>query len=289
MDTAGWRWWLASVEAHTAAAVALPLYAYARFVRPLGPGLWPTVRFAAGWVALAVALVSPLHRAADRSSFFLHVIQNMLLQMVAPPLMLLGVPETAWQALAQHPRAFRVLRVLLHPLPAAAAYNGVLVVWHWPVPGSGGVRLACGVMTDLARRFPGVELLQDLLPPVTGLFFWASVLVNPPLSPAPAAGRFAALVASMVVNWLVSFPIALSDTPMYGVYAATRPPFGLGPLGDQKLGAGVMWEHANMTYVAAVLAILRRSLPFTGTPRTRPASGTPEAPALPPAVRSPKT
>lgn len=41
---------------------------------------------------------------------------------------------------------------------------------------------------------------------------------------------------------------------------STRPPFGLSPLADQKLGAGILWEHGNMTYVLALIGLLRALL-----------------------------
>ena len=259
MDPAAWRsgW---TTAPHAIAWVVLPLYVYVRSFPLFRPTAGELARFAGGVVVLFLALISPLHRAADEASFLLHVAQHMMLQMVAPPLLLLGIPGHVWERVGSHQGVRRALGALLHPLVAGVAYNGMLLLWHWPVPTEGGVRLACGVATDLAARSPIMAVLQDLLPFWVGLAFWASVILPPPISPAAQGSRFAMLLGSMVVNWLLSFSIALQDAPMYATYAGARPPFGLSPLDDQKLGAGVMWEHGNMTYVVALLALLRRVL-----------------------------
>lgn len=241
--------------------MALPLYAYLRALPGLRPSRWEQLRFFAGVGALFVALVSPLHRAADTSSFLLHVVQHMLLQMVAPPLLLSGIPRRAAAQLVRDRRAARLARVLLHPLVATGLYNGVLLLWHWPLPApQGSVRLACGIMTDLASRSPAVAVLQDVMPPLSGMVFWAAVMLPPPLAQASPGARLGMLLGSMVINWLLSFSLAYADIPMYATYAGVRPPFGLSLLGDQKLGAGVMWEHGNMTYVVALILWVRALL-----------------------------
>ena len=250
---AGW-----TLEPHTVAWVGLPLYAYLRFHRLLRPTPAQVAAFVAGVAVLFVALISPLHRAADASSFSLHVAQHMLLQMVAPPLLVLGIPKHAWERLAAGRRLQSAFRLWLHPIVAIAVYDGVLFFWHWPLPMPGGeLRLACGVLSDLATQSPAMRVVQDLLPPFAGLLFWASVLLAPPLSPAPQATRLAMVLGSMVFNWLISFSIAARDVPMYATYAGTRPPFGLSPMADQMVGAGILWEHGNMTYALALVAMLR--------------------------------
>ena len=52
---------------------------------------WRCACFVAGWVFLLVAIASPLDAAAERL-LSRHMIQHMLLVMVAPPLIWLGAP-----------------------------------------------------------------------------------------------------------------------------------------------------------------------------------------------------
>ena len=57
------------------------------------PG-WEAAAFAGGWLALAVALVSPLHPWGN-VLFSVHMIQHELLMLVAAPLLVLGRPVVA--------------------------------------------------------------------------------------------------------------------------------------------------------------------------------------------------
>ena len=259
--------------------VALPLYAAWRWRRLAAAGRREVALLASAAVVLAVALVSPLHRLADSSSFLLHVVQHMLLQMVAPPLVVLGVPTQVWRQLLEHPTARRAVGLLLHPVTATTLYNGVLFFWHWPVPvGGGAYRLACGVLSDLATQSGPLRVVQDLLPAASGLLFWAALWAPAPLSQAGRPVRAAMILISMVFNWLISFSLAAREVPMYATYAGARLPFGLSPLGDQMLGAGILWEHGNMAYVLALLALVRGWLR-----EGPPAASSPSGRALPPA------
>ena len=77
------------------ALTAAALYELGR--RKLGGGRWRreggwrAEAFYAGLVALVVATQPPLDGLADRS-FSAHMVQHLLLQMVAPPLLVLGAP-----------------------------------------------------------------------------------------------------------------------------------------------------------------------------------------------------
>ena len=53
--------------------------------------VWRLIAFQAGLLTLFLAVASPLHQLAELLLQF-HMIQHMLLMMVAPPLLLLGAP-----------------------------------------------------------------------------------------------------------------------------------------------------------------------------------------------------
>src|SRR5262249_48525527 len=59
--------------------------------RPRRFAVWRLIAFQAGLLTLFLALASPLHQLAELLLQF-HMIQHMLLMMVAPPLLLLGAP-----------------------------------------------------------------------------------------------------------------------------------------------------------------------------------------------------
>lgn len=273
MWSIGWSW-----NPIVLAGLALGLYAYAAARVRFRPRRRQVLQFLAGLTLVFVALVSPLNRAADRYLFSLHVVQHMLLQMGAAPLLVLGLPLAALGRLYGHPAWGRLMRWGWSAVPAAILYNGVLALWHLPVA-LGGPRLTCGIRTDVASQIPWIATLQDLLPLVAGLLFWGAVLLPPPFSGAPRAVRLAVVGGSWVFNWLVSFVNATAARPLYATYFAAPRLFGLSPTADQMLGAGILWEHGNMVYALAIVALVRELLqaPADGLPA--PASQSDGAPA----------
>ncbi|MGN6796978.1 MAG: cytochrome c oxidase assembly protein, partial [Gaiellaceae bacterium] len=93
--------------------------------------------FYGGLVVIAAAIDSPIDEYADRL-FWAHLVQHVLLTMVAPPLILLGrpwprsvraLPVGARRVIA---RSLHACRGLAAPLVAFALFNGVLLAWHVP-------------------------------------------------------------------------------------------------------------------------------------------------------------
>ena len=102
------------------------------------PGSAPVTRsqvacFALGVAAVWVAADWPVHDVAERSMYSVHMVQHLLLAMVAVPLLLLGTPGWLARWLLRPPSvAFRVLRRISRFLPALIVFNVVLVLTHWP-------------------------------------------------------------------------------------------------------------------------------------------------------------
>src|SRR5438552_3104089 len=67
-------------------------------------GWWREQAFLGGLLALAIATEPPLDRLADRL-FWAHMAQHFLLQLVAPPLLVLGAPWLRiWRVVPLAPR-----------------------------------------------------------------------------------------------------------------------------------------------------------------------------------------
>jgi cytochrome c oxidase assembly factor CtaG len=106
----------------------------------IGEGIW----FACGWLALVVALVSPLH-AWGRVLFSAHMTQHEVLMLVAAPLLVLGRPLVVflWAFPVQWSRRIGNVgkigcvsgtwRFLTIPLVAWLVHAIALWVWHVPV------------------------------------------------------------------------------------------------------------------------------------------------------------
>ena len=91
------------------------------------------VCFALGVVAIWVAADWPVHDIAERYNYSIHMVQHLVLSMVAAPLLLLGTPAWMLRAILRPPsHLFRAVRFFSRFLPALIVFNLVLVFTHWP-------------------------------------------------------------------------------------------------------------------------------------------------------------
>src|SRR5699024_360615 len=105
---------------------------------------WRVIAFAGGMLAVAVALLSPLDALGD-ALLTAHMVQHLLLLVVAPPLLVLGTPITptlvalpqqwrgtvtkTWYRSNAARRGWRWLNQ-----PAVAWGLAAIVLWGWHVP-----------------------------------------------------------------------------------------------------------------------------------------------------------
>ena len=220
--------------------------------------------FAAGWLALVVALASPLDPLGGRL-FTAHMVQHEVLMIVAAPLLVLGRPLAAWAwALPiEGRRAFgRVFRtpawsgpwvVVTGPLAAWTLH--ALALWLWHIP----------AWFDFALAHDAVHAAQHAAFLFTALLFWWSVL-----GATTASDRGIALLSlftTMVHTGALGALLTLSPTPWYASYLATAPGLGFDPLEDQQLGGLIMWVPAGLVYLGCALVLATRWL---HGPATRP-------------------
>lgn len=219
------------------------------------------MRFWAGWLALAAALVSPLHEAGERS-FALHMLEHEVLMLAAAPLlvwseplaiMLWAFPAQARRTLGGASRAALVRtawRLLTDPVTATLLQAAALWLWHAPA------------LFDLALASPGWHIAQHLSFLVSALFFWSAML-NP-----RRAGRAAAvlcLFATSVVTGALGAMMAFSESPWYAGYARLgMAPFGLTPAEDQQAAGLIMWIPGGLFHAAIALALVATALRPTG-------------------------
>jgi cytochrome c oxidase assembly factor CtaG len=145
------------------------LAVYLAAARPLSAA--HTSCYAAGVLVILLALVSPIDPLSDNYLFSVHMIQHLLLDLIAPPLLLLGIPASLARRLLAHPRIARLERGLSRPAVAWTLGIGTLWVWHLPV------------LYNAALANENIHIAEHLCFMVTGtIFFW------PVLCPLPERG-----------------------------------------------------------------------------------------------------
>lgn len=236
---------------------------------------WRGAAFYGGLATLALAVASPIDAYAGRL-FWVHMVQHVLLMMVAPPLLLIGRP---WPRLSRplplglrRPLARTVLagptlapvrgvfRRLAAPLPSFVLFNGTLLLWHVPA------------LYDLTLRDGPVHDLEHALFFGTALLFWVHLVPGAAGRPQLADGARAVYgTAALLVSWILAIVLGLAQEPLYGAYASlAQRPGGLSALGDQQLAAGVMWVPGSVPYCIVLVVVALRWLdPAAGSGRRR--------------------
>jgi len=214
---------------------------------------WRMAAFFAGLAAILVALVSPVDALADQL-FSVHMVQHMLLMVVAAPLLQLGAPVRP--LLLGLPRGIRRIVVrpvagarsahwLFHglrlPLVAAALYVGGLYVWHIPR------------IYDAAVESTALHLVEHLWFLVAALLFWSVVIDPVPLrATLPYAARIPfLLVVGAAQNTILGGLLAFSTRLFYGHYTGRSAAFGIESVTDQRLGGAIMWVPGDLIFLAA--------------------------------------
>jgi len=209
--------------------------------------------FMSGLGVIAFALLSPIGRYSDQL-LSVHMVEHLLLMMVAPPLLLLGAPVTlALQASAPGLRKrylvpvlrSRAVRILSSSILAWGLFAGVLWVSHFS--GLYERSLESGVVHDL----------EHVLYLFAALLFWRPVVANDP-APGRLSGpaRLFYLFLSMPVTAFLGMVIYGSDHVLYPHYATATAALGLSPIGDQHLGGAIMWVSAMVAMLPALGLVL---------------------------------
>ncbi|HEV8488786.1 MAG TPA: cytochrome c oxidase assembly protein [Candidatus Limnocylindrales bacterium] len=233
--------WIAAVRAVNAAHPANP-------VPPVR-----TAAFLGGLVAIAVALMSGIERY-DTVLFSAHMVQHILLTLVAPPLIALGAPITLLLRVARPDERRRLILPVLHsrivralsfPVVAWVLFAGVMWATHF------------SPVFDQALEDPFVHDLEHAAYLGAGLLFWW-----PAIGLDPTPWRMSHPVRALYVflqmpqNTFLAVAILSASAPLYPHYATLVRTWGPTPLADQQAAAGIMWFVGDLLFLAAILGLV---------------------------------
>ncbi len=234
------------------AGVALAALAYlwaARRVAARHPRNRPprgrTLAFIAGLAAILVALVSPVE-AYEGSLFSVHMVQHMLLELVAAPLLLLGAPITlALRASSPSVRRglltvlqSRVVHVVSFPLVAWLLFAAVNWGWHF----SEAYNVALENVP--LHYFQHFTFLAAAL-----LFWWPVVGLDPSPWRLPYPVRLFYLFLAMPQNSFLGVALMSAPQVLYSHYLTVERAWGPSPLDDQNLGGILMWVMGDAAFL----------------------------------------
>ncbi len=219
---------------------------------------WRLIAYLGGLTLVGIALMSPIDILGGQL-FYMHMIQHLLLVMLAPPLLLIanpfpfflwGLPLKPRRSVARlfKPKsAFRHgLRTITPPGIVWIVYTAMLLGWHDPNA------------YNWALRSEWVHDIEHLTFFITAMLFWWHVIGNGPR----IHGRFtlmpriAYLLISVPVTMLTGIAIAFSSQPIYTYYTTVPRLWGTSVMDDQILGGVIMWIPGSMMYIIAALILI---------------------------------
>lgn len=227
--------------------------------RVRGVGAPQAIAFAAGILALVLALATPLDGLGEDYLFSAHMLQHVLLGDLAPALLLLSLSRVILRPVTRRlMNVERALGRLASPWTGIALWIGLMYLWHIPA------------MYDAALRNPGIHLVEH------ASFFTAGVAVWWPLiQPVPMRRRLTGL-ATVAYIGTAKFGLAAlglyltwSNNLLYDYYAEVPRIWGLTPVGDQNAGGAIMMVEQSFTFVVALVVLFAAMLTQSETDELR--------------------
>lgn len=220
-------------------------YAYA--VRKIGPKKVHAVEyavtrgqvaaFATGLATLFVASYWPMHDLAEGELYSVHMVQHMMLSLIAPPLLMIGTPDWLWRFVLGR-GGIAVMRRISRPFIALVIFNVVVAITHIPS------------LVAVSTSSEMIHFLLHALVVSASVVMWTPVL-NPliELPKLNYPGRMFYLFLQSLVPTVPASFLTFGQTVLYKVYDVPPETFGISALSDQRLaglimkigGGGLLW------------------------------------------------
>jgi putative membrane protein len=214
--------------------------------------------FAAGWISLLLALVSPLHRLGD-VLFSAHMLQHEILLLLAAPFIAASHPGVtllyAMPRIIRQPLGARITRIennapfsiTFSPLGAFFIHAAALWLWHLPV------LYQATIGSDFIHAF------QHLTFFLAGVLFWSALFGAGRSTMTYGAGVFYVFGTAAHCSALGAL-LTFSSVLWYPIYADRTELWYLTPLQDQQIGGLLMWVPSGVVFILVGIWLFARWL-----------------------------
>ncbi len=185
--------------------------------------------FLIGIAVLWVGADWPIHDLAERYLFFVHMVQHMMFSLVAPPLLIAGMPAWMLRRFLRPRAVATVFRFVTRPLVGLVLFNGVLLFTHWPEI------VAISVRSEWSHFGLHVLLVSSAL-----AMWWPVMSPLPEFPSLPAPAQMLYLFLQSLAPTIPASFLTFGTHPLYPVYAAFPRIWGVGVLTDQLLAGLIM-------------------------------------------------
>jgi putative copper resistance protein D len=212
------------------------------------------VAWLAGLAVIELALQSPIE-AYDTTLFSDHMVQHVLLTMVAAPLLALGAPITLLLRFAQPDTRRRWILPVLHsrvvkaisfPVVTWILFAGYMWVSHF------------SALYELSLESPLIHQAEHAGFLVTALlFWWPAVAADPSPWRMRHPNRLVYTFLQMPQNTFLGLTIYSATVPLYPYYVNLARTWGPSVIDDQQIAGGIMWIAGDVVFMTAIMLILR--------------------------------
>ena len=241
--------------------------------RPYRPGqpwplsaTWRLVSYLVGLVFITIALMSPIDVMSGQL-FFMHMVQHLLLIMIAPPLLLIANPMAVmlWglpdrlrrpvgqgfsRALHRDSNSRKLLRTITSPGVVWLLWVIVIVGWHDPD------------MYNAALRSDFVHDIEHISFFLVSMAYWWHVTGAGPRihKQFGLLGRIIFVLAAIPPNMMTGVVLAFAENPIYAYYMDIPRIWNISVMTDQRISGVIMWIPGSMMYIIAALVLISQLL-----------------------------
>jgi cytochrome c oxidase assembly factor CtaG len=221
-------------------------FGYAWLARGREPSRIHSLYFGLGLLCIWAALETPIDVISDHYLDSVHMVQHVLLGVLAPPLLLLGLNREMAGVLVRVPG----VRAITEPVPAQVLSALIMIGWHLPP------------LYEATLRSESLHVVEHLMFVAGGVLFWWPVIEATAAHARWRLGPFGALVYLFVGTFpqdAVALALQFSRTSFYPFYTQVpRLVPGLDPVTDQTTAGAILMLFGKSSYaIAAVVIFLR--------------------------------
>ena len=202
--------------------------------------------FGVGVLLLWLALETPIDTLSDHHLQSVHMLQHVLLGLLAPPALLLGLSPAMAAGVARWP----LVRRVTEPVPAQLAAAAVMVGWHVPA------------LYDATLASEGVHIFEHLTFIASGVLLWWPVLEATSAQSRwslPVPGKLAYLLLATIPQDGVALVLQFSRVlfyPFYGQPGVAIP--GWDAVVDQTVAGTVLQLLGKTSFLVAAVVLFWR-------------------------------
>jgi putative membrane protein len=202
-----------------------------------------SLAFGLGLLAIWAALETPIDTLSDHYLDSVHMLQHVLLGVVAPPLLLLGLNRDMARGLLRAPG----LAAVTEPVPAQVLAAAVMIGWHVPA------------LYDATLYSESLHVVEHVSFIAGGVLFWWPVVdatgVHCRWRLSPLAGLLYLFIGTFPQDG-VALALQFSRTPFYEYYThAPRIVLGLDPVTDQTTAGAVLMLFGKSSYFFGAVVV----------------------------------